>query len=80
MAYEIENFDPSANDAVTGLRGGYGKPNFPPNYDAGQKIDAVGYGEELAFGSDLLDEPMREPSSVDPAAGWDNASQRISEE
>ena len=70
MAYEIENFGPQS---TSGLRAaGAGEPNFPNPASAGS-------GEELSFASDLILDPMREPSSNDPASGWDSPGQRTSE-
>lgn len=50
----------------------YNTPNFPPNYKAGS--------EELAFTTDLQDDPADTDSTCDPAVGWDQGKAYGSQE
>lgn len=70
MSYDIINYDPSDRDAVTGLGDGHGKPNFPPNYKAGQA--------NADWSTDLISDPAG--PSADPNRGWESPGIRISEE
>lgn len=77
MAYDITTYDPSGNDGDEALGDGYGRANFPPNYDNGQKIDAVGYGAPVAFATDILSDPT-DMDDNDPTRGFDAPGTRVS--
>lgn len=60
MTYEIENY---GDQATTGVRkAGGGEPNFPPNAAMGR--------ENLAWGTDLIDDPADAKPITDPKTGW----------
>ncbi len=52
---------------------------LPWNPDSGKPVGPTG-SETIAWDTDLILDPMREPSSNDPASGWDGVGQRINED
>jgi hypothetical protein len=70
VAYNIENYDPSATDSVSGNSDGFGRPNVPPNYNAGtDQGPGVGYGQPLDWSTDILSDPVDNRDN-DPGTGY----------
>lgn len=79
MADKSTIFDPSATDSVSGITDGYGRPNVPPNYDAGTFLgEGVGYGHPLAFATDIICDPT-DTDGNDPTRGYNFPGRRVSE-